>query len=92
MASCACDGITFRVVSFCNLIDSSKFGEVTVDRKYTESLPGPFPDFSGGAWGRGDPHTRLVLRYQNMIGHISLHVFLGIGCTDQAFVLVWKLN
>ena len=24
-----------------------------VDRKYTEALPGPFPDFSGGAWGRG---------------------------------------
>ena len=24
-----------------------------VDRKYTETLPGPFPDFSGGAWGRG---------------------------------------
>ena len=43
----------FRVVSFCNLIGFSKFEEIMVDRKCTEVLPGPFPDFSGGAWGRG---------------------------------------
>ena len=24
-----------------------------VDRKYTETLPGPFPDCLGGAWERG---------------------------------------
>ena len=31
-----------------------------VDRKYTETLPGPFPDFSAGAWGRGySPSTCL---------------------------------
>ena len=60
MASCACDGITFRMVSFCNLIGSSKFEAVMVDRKCTEALPGPFPDFSGGAWGRGYEITVLV--------------------------------
>ena len=53
----ACDGIMFRVVSFCNLIGSSKFKEVMVDRKYTEVLPGPFPNFSGGALGQG--YTKL---------------------------------
>ena len=36
--------------------------------------------------------VRLVLRYQNRMGHISLHVFLRIGCLDQAFVPVWQLN
>ena len=24
-----------------------------VDRKCTEALPGPFPNFLGGAWGQG---------------------------------------
>ena len=52
LASCACDGITFCVVLFCNLIGSTKFWEVMVDRKCTETLPGHFSDFSGRAWGR----------------------------------------
>ena len=30
-----------------------KIWEVMVNRKYMEMLPGPFPDFLGGAWGRG---------------------------------------
>ena len=41
------------MVSFCNLIGSSKSEEVIVDRKCTEALPGPFSDFSDGAWERG---------------------------------------
>ena len=30
-----------------------KFWEVMVDRKYTETLPGPFPNSSDGAWEQG---------------------------------------
>ena len=47
------NGITFCVVSFRNLIGFSKCREVMVDRKYMETLPGPFPNFLGGAWGQG---------------------------------------
>ena len=43
----------FRVVSFRNLIGSSKFWEVMVDRKYMETLPGSFSDFLDGAWEWG---------------------------------------
>ena len=32
-----------------------------VDRKCTEALPGPFPEFSGGAWGRGYGQTLLEM-------------------------------
>ena len=52
LALCACDGVTFRMVSFCNLIGFSNFWEGMVDRKYMETLPGPFPNFWGGACGR----------------------------------------
>ena len=69
-----------------------------VDRKCTEALPGPFPDFLGGAWGRGYPppppeilKLSIVIIVVPSIIAISFYMLLDVHVSMCHQNVVWKV-